>query len=439
MNNPTRRDILAALGAVSVSPSMHPVANAAVSGVPGNPMRDNRYSAADMRKFHAGPMGSIYEVPSDRMRYIYRNMGQFLPQGEVSRGNMATRQLLPAPSREVADTKLSTQLGSLSLANFVAHPQSHIDALIVLRDNRILFESYPRMEQDDRHLLWSVTKTFVGHAVALLVDVGKIDPARAIDTYIPQMANSGWAGVPVRDILDMASGIDAEEGHPDAFKDPQHPYYQFEASIGYLPKRINNLSTYEVVGGYKKKDPPGTIYEYTSVNSFALAWLVEEVSGQPMARFVADHIWSKMGAERDAIWTISPEGATGADGGFSCTLRDLARYGLQHLTSEVSKVGNTISPAHFRRLTTTGRSELFRAERGFNPRDPDLPLFNCWHWDRIWSDSSMHKGGWGGQGLLVSPRSSVVVAWFGTPLNEETGNEVEQHARAIAAAGARVS
>jgi CubicO group peptidase (beta-lactamase class C family) len=439
MNGPTRRGIMAGIGAVSLAAAVRSTTSVATAEPAADTMPlVNRYSAADAWKFHAGPMGTIYEVPADRMRYIFRNMGQFMTHSEVSRGSMAPRPLVLAPAAALADKQLATRLGKLSLSQLVAHPQSYIDGLIVLRGDQILFEAYPRMEQQDRHILWSVTKSIVGHAVGILCDAGKIDPARAVDSYIPRLANSGWAGVSVRDILDMASGIDAEEGDPAAFKDPKHPYYRFEASIGYLSQRLDELSTYEVMASLKRKDPPGKIYEYTSVNSFVLAWLVEEVSGLPMARFVADHIWSRIGADRDAIWTLSPEGATGADGGFSCTLRDLARYGLHHLTSAINQPGNSISAAQFRRITAGGRADVFRRERGFDPKTPDLPLFNSWQWDSVWADNAIYKSGWGGQGLYVAPRSSIVMAWFGTPPGEGGGNELHGQARIISAAAAQL-
>jgi CubicO group peptidase (beta-lactamase class C family) len=426
----SRRQIISGVGAASLAPTITLSAMTSEASMTATKV-SNQYTASDTRHFHTGPMGSIYKVPANRMRYIYRNMGEFLPHREVGRGGGMPSLLKSAPDEALARFPLQTAVGTLSLAEFCQHPGSYIDGLIVSRGNRILFEQYPRMQSDDRHILWSVTKVLVGHAIALLCDVGKINPQSPIDQYIPALKNSGWSGVSVRDILDQASGIDAEEGHPDAFTDPNQIYYQFEASIGYLPIRIDNRSTYEIVASLKKKDPPGTKYEYTSVNAFALAWLVEEVSGQTMASFFSEHIWKRIGADRDAIWSISPKGAPGADGGFSCTLRDLLRYGLQYVAKPLRGSQKTVSARHMVNLATSGRISVFRANDKVDVKEKDLPLFNCWQWDSVWSDGMMHKAGWGGQGLLVAPHTSVVMAWFGTPPDDTTANELESHMRSI--------
>ena len=52
----------------------------------------------------------------------------------------------------------------------------------------------------------------------------------------------------------MASGIDAPE-EEEGFTNPDHPYYQYEASLGWLPKTARTLdSTYQYVAGLRRKE-----------------------------------------------------------------------------------------------------------------------------------------------------------------------------------------
>jgi CubicO group peptidase (beta-lactamase class C family) len=407
-----RRELMLASAFAALAPVWQVVA------APGTARRstDNHYSADDVRRFHRDPLGVIYDNPPDRLRYIYRNMTEFMPHGVLGRDPDRISRLDRAPERtlRLAQADIASELGTIALDDWVHHPESFIDGLIVLSRGRIAYEAYPRMLPSDRHILWSVTKVFVGLAVAILAERGLIDVDAPIGRYISGPENSGWKAVRIRDILDMASGIDAREQLRSAFTDPNDPYYRFEASIGYLPKRLDTRSTYDVVASYAQRVPPGTVFEYSSVNSFMLAWLVETVSGQAVHRFVADTVWRRIGAEADAVWVMSPQGAPGADGGLSMTLRDLARFGLQYCSASEGR-NPVVSPRHVRTIQKTGRHALWQTTGDPLGKSADEPLYNCWQWDRVWSNGDFYKGGAGGQGLFVSPADQVVIANFGTP------------------------
>src|SRR4029453_1145741 len=87
---------------------------------------------------------------------------------------------------------------------------------------RIVYERYPRMRAADRHLMFSVTKAFVGMAVALLEDRGEVRLDRAIAEYVPELKGAAWEPTPVRDVLEMSSGIETGETASDPYSDPQN-------------------------------------------------------------------------------------------------------------------------------------------------------------------------------------------------------------------------
>ena len=74
-----------------------------------------------------------------------------------------------------------------------------------------MFEHYPRQQPYEKPIYWSVTKVFVSSVVAILEDRKLVDVSKPIDFYIPELAKSPFAGVTVRNILDMASGVDCPE------------------------------------------------------------------------------------------------------------------------------------------------------------------------------------------------------------------------------------
>ena len=118
------------------------------------------------------------------------------------------------PRADVADFVTATDSKKMTLAEYVNDPG--VDGLLILHKGQIVFEAYPRMLDTDKHLQMSVSKTFVATLIAILEDNGKIDISKPIDSYLPKLAGSGWEGVPVIDVLDMASGIGCLEGEEEA-------------------------------------------------------------------------------------------------------------------------------------------------------------------------------------------------------------------------------
>ncbi len=94
---------------------------------------------------------------------------------------------------------------------------------------RIVFEAYPRMLPTDRHIWFSVSKTMVSTAIAILEDRGRIDVSRPIDSYLKPLAGTAWEGIPVIDILDMASGVDC----PEVLHEPDSCFWAFYDAFGW--------------------------------------------------------------------------------------------------------------------------------------------------------------------------------------------------------------
>ncbi len=398
-------------------------------------------TAAALRDSHRGSLLDTFASTDEhRLRYVFTHMTEFTGHARIAVGPKAAPAPARAPADQAARLRLRGEDGAgRPLADFVSDPASGVDALIALSRGRIVFEDYPRVAPGDRHIMWSVTKVLVGTLVAMPVDRGQIDPSRTVERYVPALKGSGWDGVSVRDVLDMASGIDAREHVPDALTDPRVPYYRYEASLGTAPLAgLPPLSTFEVTAGYKRRVAPGTLYEYTSVDTFVLAWLVEEVGGVPLAEALSRDIWMPMGAETEAALLISPRGAPGADGGLSCTLRDIALFGHQFTRlARRGAVARRIVSDRYLAAIAAGRPEVYRAGIATLPNLPrigsptDLPRCNSWQWDATWTDGDMFKSGWSGQGLYVSPSRDFVLAYSGTPVGGHD-NRLHRYVRDIA-------
>jgi hypothetical protein len=74
--------------------------------------------------------------------------------------------------------------------------------------------------------------------------------------------------------------------------------------------------------------PHGTQFEYRSIETDVLAFVMERATGKRLAELVSEELWQKIGADESACFTVDSAGYAIADGGFNATLRDYARFGL---------------------------------------------------------------------------------------------------------------
>ena len=373
------------------------------------------------------------------MHYVFLHMSEFFTQAVIPRSGDISN-LPSSPQEDVAELNVETREGTMTIDAYVR--RGPVDGVVVVKSGEIVYERYPRMRPYDKHLLMSVSKIFVSTLIGILEDAGEVDSASPVDTYLPELAGSGWEGVSVRDILDMASGIDClESDEPGAYSDPTTPYYQYEASLGWLaPTDATMDSTYEYMAALGRRRAPGEAFEYTSPNTFVLTWLVERLTGKLFNEVAAEMLWSKIGAESDALVSTSRVGAPASHGGISATVRDVARLGLLFTPSWRGGVTDPIiSEAHMRKIQEEGRPEIFEeAGAGRSTIEAlrgERPLHNSWQWDWVTDDGDFYKGGYGGQGLYVSPSRDLVVAYTGVPGPDKSGNELMWISRQLATSG----
>jgi CubicO group peptidase (beta-lactamase class C family) len=368
-------------------------------------------------------------------RYVFLNMSEFWKHSIIDRSG-PVRELPENLRQDVASFTTKTVAGEIGLAEYVNDPR--VDGVIVLHHGRIVFEAYPRMNRHDKHLYMSVSKTLAATSIAILEDRELIDVSQSVDSYLPQLAESGWAGVPIRDVLDMASGIDCRQNVPGAYENPELCYYQFEASLGWLrPTERTAESPHAYITSLESHRPSGEAFEYSSTNTFVLAWLAEQVTGRPYSDLISKEIWQQIGAESDAMLVADKFGVQIASNGISSTLRDLARFGLMFTPDGRSNVDSIISDSYLRKIQKEGRPAIFNADRENNPRliDGEQPRHNTYQWDLVMEDGDFFKSGYGGQGLYVSPSRDLVIAFFGTLDEQGQSSQLAQVARQLAKSG----
>jgi len=391
----------------------------------------NGFSVDESNRLRQGFMWQTAYYTVDENLYYFLHWEEFVRHNLIRRGG-PVRTLTSAPDRQPGLIEAQSSLGEMTLNELLADARSRIQGFIVVHRGKIVYEQYPGMREDDHHIWNSISKTIAGLLVGLLEAEGKIDVNEAIDTYLPELAGTHWQGIRVIDILDMATGLDLVESEA-ARNDVTTDFNKFwRIELGDR-SGLDTASAEQILFGVKRKGDPGKVFEYSSMNTKMLGTLVERVSGQRLAEFFSQRVWSRMGAEGDAMVGVNLQGSANIYGMVSSRLRDLARYGMLYSPSwNIVAEEHVVPPSLIDAIRNGCRPELLaRSGRPASPGEPeDQPRCNSRQWDRVYPDGDIYKGGARGQGLYVSPGRDVVVGWFSTTMESGWVN----YARAIAKA-----
>ncbi|MFT3756700.1 MAG: serine hydrolase [Pseudoxanthomonas sp.] len=253
-----------------------------------------------------------------------RNMDQLYDTRVVGRSGPVWQ--LPAATHDI-DFSYTLPNGETHKASEFAD-RTYTDALLIIKNGKIVHEYYANGMRDyQRHMAWSMTKSLTSLAVGQAVQDGLVKLDERIDKYLPELAKGGYAGVTVRQVLDMTSGVDYEERYD--FENPGIAAKNHERALV-----KNEVRFADAAIDIKRKQKPGAKFEYKTLDTAVLGWMLERVTGQTISAYFSQHVWQPLGTEYDGFFIMDgPVGVgrefTGA--GFNGTLRDFGRIGLMML------------------------------------------------------------------------------------------------------------
>ena len=169
-------------------------------------------------------------------------------------------------------------------------------------------------------------------------------------------------------------------------------------------------SPYDLVLGYDRRGEPGTRYEYTSVNTFLLAWIVERATGLGYSDALQQLIWDRLSLAHESAICVNNHGTAVSYGGLIMNVDDLARCGTLFTPSAPPERHALEVPDRYLQMLRTPRDQLSDPRHSW----PD-GAHPAGQWNLVHPNGDMFKSGFGGQGLFVSPANDVVIAFCGVP------------------------
>jgi len=303
------------------------------------------------------------------------------------------------------------------------------DGIAVLRRGRLVYERYFHgMRPHTPHVCQSVTKALASCAAAHLIEDGVFGVHDAVGTIVPELAGSAYGDATVRHLLDMSVGIRYE----DELNKPEYDGARLCRLEGVQPSLSADEpgSAYDEAACTQKEGQHGGVFHYVSLNTIVLGWVMERATGATAADLLRAHLWSRLGTEHDAYVLLDAAGSAQLEGGFACSLRDLARFGL--MLCQDGRFGEQeVVPAWWLDdVRQNGdRAAFAAAAAGW---DDQGSYDGCSYRSCFWvcdqgGRVSFSAVGWLGQRVYVDREAGVVIALFSSrpqQLEDEMGAHV---------------
>lgn len=239
--------------------------------------------------------------------------------------------------------------------------RNKVAALLVLKDGKIALELYskgtgPQSRWESMSIAKSVDSLLVGVALKQGL-IKSID--EPIEKFIPELRDSAYAGVTLKQVLRMSSGV----AWNDDYADPKSDIAISERECFSQARGTSCILNYtkELKRARDKTGnpvAPGTVWNYNSDEGFLVALAVERATGQSLEHLLEHTIWQKFGMESDATWMVTgppngPDSNTYGKSGLYATLRDNGRIGLFAMNNGRTHDGSELLPRSWMADSTT--------------------------------------------------------------------------------------
>src|SRR5205807_9335754 len=301
---------------------------------------------------------------------------------------------LPAAPEKLGNVHFQSGGREYDLFDYIT--SNRVAGLLVLKDGKIAFEDYELGTGPKTHWAsFSMAKSVSCTLLAVALKQGLIKSLdEPVTRYVPALKGGVYDDVSIRNILQMASGVKWNETYTDPNSD------QRKVAALRLEQKPGAILAY--LKGLPRAAPPGTVWNYNTGETFIVGAVLEGVTHEPLAKFLTDTIWSRLGMEQNATWWLESRGGIAyAGSGIGATLRDYGRFGLMVQNNGVIDGDSIVPEGWFR-------------EAGSPHTIGDKMVNYGYQWWTMASTDPVHEGafeaaGIFGQHLYINSRDKVVI------------------------------
>jgi CubicO group peptidase (beta-lactamase class C family) len=361
--------------------------------------------------------GSMWRFP--QQRWAFSHMRELVPTVNIACEGAVS--VLPVALRDDLDDVRLVTLDGQAMTWRDSLAATYTDAILVMKNGLVVYERhFGATTPSTQHILFSVTKSFVGTIAEMLIEEGRIKPDAKAAEYVAELAGSGLGDATIREILDMRTGLAFSEDYvpgQTGLTDVQ----RMSISTGWVPRLADYTGpdgNFAFTASLGKNAPHGGDFVYRTPNTSALQWIIERVAGASLAEQIHARFWAPMGMERDAALAVDRLGTGFGGGGLMATVRDIARIGEMMRLGGRYNDQQIVPAAVVERIFAGGDPAAFVACQYTGNLDGN---YGSQWWHR--AGGQLMAMGVHGQGIYVDRAAGVVIARLGShPVASNRGN-----------------
>lgn len=271
------------------------------------------------------PSSNFFSFP--KLRWTVCHIRELMPTTDVSRGIGAPSKLSYALDKNIDAITFMPTNSKRPMTWKQSLDANYTDGIMIMHHGKVVYERQNGcLNELGNHAAMSMTKSMTGLLAEILVTEGKLDDKALVASIIPELKDSGFGDATVRQVMDMTTALDYSEDYAD----PNADIWKYSEAASPLPKPKDYKGPngyFEYLQTVKKNGEHGEAFNYRTINSDALGWIISRTTGKAVNELLSERIWQKIGAEQSAYMTVDAKGTPFAGGGLSAGLHDMARIG----------------------------------------------------------------------------------------------------------------
>ena len=215
-------------------------------------------------------------------RWGFQHVRDLIPTARIDRA--ASPRPLPREERDLAALEFEAEGRTWTLAE--ALDATYTDGFLVIHRGGIVSEIYRNgLTPAGTHLLMSVSKSITATTAGVLAGRGLLDPESLVTSVLPELAGTAWEGATVRHLLDMRAGTRFNE----EYADPTADVRVYEQIYLWRPRIDPGLpeDAWTYMAGLENDRPHGGAFDYRSILTDMLGWVVERCGGARLAPLIS--------------------------------------------------------------------------------------------------------------------------------------------------------
>lgn len=290
------------------------------------------------------------------------------------------------------------EIGGVTRPAADALQRTYTNALLIIKDGKIVHEAYQNNgDETSRYMSWSMAKSITSMLIGIAIAEGEIGSVNDnVAKYLPELKGTGYDGVSLKQILQMRSGVDFKERYDFQNKSPAQE--AFETALV-----LNTRRYADPARTVKRAKAPGSTFEYRTLDTAVLGWVIERVTGQSITDYTAAKLWRPLGAEAGGAWVMDGPPGVGREfngAGYVARLRDYGRLGQMMLNGGVTPAGRILPEAWVKESTATTNGQ---------PNAEGSPMGYGYQWWTIMGSNAYSAIGLQGQFIFVDPDTRTVI------------------------------